>query len=160
MIIIVEGIDRVGKTTLCKRLKEEIGIAVLKDFTMNGKLKKKIVNEKMLTTLNVLDAFLDQDIVIDRFHLSEAVYGKLDRGYKNKFVRDIDERLSQMKACLILVRPENEEWLRKAEEEHGSDLEKHAKMFEKWYEKSAIRIKLSTTFSEMDRVVELIKIMR
>ena len=30
MIIIVEGIDRVGKTTLCNRLRQELGYPVFK----------------------------------------------------------------------------------------------------------------------------------
>lgn len=157
MIYIVEGIDRVGKTTLCNLMSERLEIGVLKDRMLHGELQRDIVDEKIFTTVNALESMRKVDLIIDRFHLSEIVYGKIDREYDNEFMWEIDKRLAEMETMLILVEPENKTRLNIASWEHGDDLSEHAELFEKVFDESAIKMKARTKFRSFRNFVENLK---
>jgi thymidylate kinase len=83
MIVIVEGIDRVGKTTLCDKLKDK-GFIIFKDIWFLHKfIKDKATFSvgKLDATLSFLQVLYEQDlnVVCDRLHLTEYVYGTLER---------------------------------------------------------------------------------
>ncbi len=81
MIVILEGNDRAGKTTIANTLVKEDGFRYIHfgpPATNNfGKeFHLALVNELMTE----IDAEHPRDLVFDRAHLGELVYGPLDRG--------------------------------------------------------------------------------
>ena len=59
-IIIVEGVDRVGKTTLCEKLEDELGYKRFRDdFRYYGNYKQKSINtEKINTLMNLIEGLI------------------------------------------------------------------------------------------------------
>lgn len=89
--VIVDGVDKAGKTTLIESLKEELGMkkALVKHFGVPSSKFKYYDNY-------VHDLRLEHDIIMDRFFLSEIVYGCVLRG-ETKFTPE-----DLISACLIL----------------------------------------------------------
>lgn len=154
-VVIVEGIDRVGKTTLALLLEKEHNAKIFKDATLSGVLERETVNEKIHTTLNMLTLWPKNDIIIiDRFHLSEIVYGVVDRGYLNEYMLEIDERLSKIDAKLILTNPTDVEWSSK---QHGSDLSQHDRLFRSCFRSSKIKQKYECDYNSIQSASEWLK---
>ncbi len=154
MIVIVEGIDRVGKTTLCNMLVDE-GFKYFKDVYFDGvPITRKIASEKLRTTLEFLKLFKDENIVVDRFHITEFVYGALERNYTSSEVEFIDKELALLDAVLILVNPINAEDLDRASRLHGKDLTIHNSIFNTFYKVSSIKRKHICDFNSLDFIVE------
>lgn len=138
MVIIVEGIDRVGKTTLVDMLQKETGFPVYKNST--GFKLESMDNEnetdKMLKMLQVCELG-NVNIIFDRFHWTDAAYGCVQRGYNvQKAMQNvalIEKKLYEMGAMVVLVRPTD---LHKSSEEHGSDLSPHNAIFDTLYDRS------------------------
>ena len=136
MIIIVEGIDRVGKTTLCNKISEETKIPVHK---YNGiipydEMKNKQETDKTLMLIQTVEE-LKADLIIDRSYLTDCVYGIVERGYKVgkalKNVRLINKRLQQYadkgnSVFVFLMQPTS---LEESSKEHGADLSYYSRMF-------------------------------
>ena len=125
MIIIVEGIDRVGKTTLCNILSKELDIPIYKHsqkVMQYSAMDNVNETDKMLQLLDICD-ITDIDIIFDRFHFSDYVYGIRERGYESdnatKLFRLLDEKLYSMNAIIIHVVPVDINW---SSAQHGSDL--------------------------------------
>lgn len=127
MIIIVEGIDRVGKTTLCKKLSDELGFPIFKNVPyLDGVRTSQCENELINQLINFMEC-TKPNVILDRFHASEFVYGKLERNYKNYDVFVFDERLSKLDCILLYVRPTD---VKCSSDEHGKDLTKHLLAFD------------------------------
>lgn len=157
MIFIVEGIDRVGKTTLCNLLKSEFGLPIFKDEFRYGNYD--CAHEKANTFLNLIENGIVKDVIVDRFHWSEFVYGKINRGVEDsKVCLDIENRLKQVGnsqvVMMIYVRPEN---IEQSIKEHGSDLHKHNELFKKLYKESELP-KCLVTYSDIlsGKAIEII----
>lgn len=121
MILIVEGSNKVGKTTFINALIEFERNNGEKVFLYNKRYLKNTervsgcfeVSDKdeasirMLAEINMLTAlnqqFPEMLIILDRFHLSELVYGKFYRGYVNASMFVIDDILSKQDASLLLL---------------------------------------------------------
>lgn len=71
MLIIIEGADKTGKTTLAKAISKEFGY----EYKHFGAPKGSPADEYMDFLLK-----LDKPTVCDRFHLGELVYGPMLRG--------------------------------------------------------------------------------
>ena len=154
MIVIVEGIDRVGKTTLCNMLVDE-GFKYFKDVYFDGvPITRKIASEKLRTTLEFLKLFKDENIVVDRLHITEFAYGALERNYTSSEVEFIDKELALLDAVLILVNPINAEDLDRASRVHGKDLTIHNSIFNTFYKVSSIKRKHICDFNSLDFIVE------
>ena len=157
-VIIIEGIDRVGKTTLANLIKRKFDAKVFKDKMLVAEDMKDrtIITEKIVTTVNMLKLWpADKMLVIDRFHLSEVVYGILDREYVNNDMKKIDGILSEIKGIqLILVEPTDIEW---SSNQHGSDLENHKKLFDLVYEESKIKDKIKCNYKDFDYVLKMLE---
>lgn len=173
MIVIVEGIDRVGKTTLVNKLVKECPIKPFIDsylkFTyynyeynktlqVDGSRNNITANtEKINSLLNFFEQFtdnIDVDILLDRFHLSEFVYGMCDRNYLSFEAFDsFDERLSELNALIVYVEPKDLSW---SSEQHGSDLQKHLEAFEYAIEETACEV-IRCNFDTLDEAVSKIK---
>lgn len=133
MIVVVEGIDRVGKTTLVDKL-VKAGFKRLKDqFTINEFIKKfddysvgKC--ESFVEAAKQLESE-GYNVVIDRLHLTEYVYGATKRcGIVNdKAVWAIDMMLANLGAYVCYVKPSD---LELSNELAGVDQSKRVDMFE------------------------------
>lgn len=139
-MIIVEGIDRVGKTTLVNLLKEKTGWPVLDDsylYETEDMRKDKRVNvEKIKTIVNFARDVSDK-FIVDRLHWSEMIYGYCDRGYDNVVpVLDVEDELVKVGAKIILVVPTD---IESSSKQHGKDLSKHAKIFEAVFDDSKMK---------------------
>ena len=164
MIVIVEGIDRVGKTTLCEKLRErgfiilKDGIDILKDrgFTKRevaiasaAKVDSTFIFAKQLSDSGV-------NVVLDRCHLTEIVYGWINRGvYEPDVIRDAEKRFAhdtEDDALLVLVEATN---IDEACERAGEDLVHHAQMFDVVFSMSPIT-KFRTNFNNLDEAVNRI----
>lgn len=136
MIFVVEGINGVGKTALCNMLSEKTGIPVFRE-EVNFKywiertdcdVVRNMMVEKMRSILNILKA-MDSDIIFDRFHLSEYVYGMIDRmSWLTDGLREIDNMLVEMKAKVIIVHPLDIESLSL---EYGKDLREYEQRYKR-----------------------------
>lgn len=173
MIFIVEGIDRVGKTTLVNKITKEcnevkhfldsfINFSYYDFNTTNhvavkADRKDVIANtEKMNSLVNFFEQFSDEigNILIDRFHLSEFVYGLADRNYLSlEAFEFIDERLSNLDTVIIYVEPKDLEW---SSQQHGSSLSRHLDIFENVIKKTKCEV-IKCNFDTFDEVVFKIK---
>ncbi len=126
MIVILEGLERTGKTTLAK-IFEEKGFINFKDHNHLRNFSVENIAERLDSTLSTLIA-LDKkgiNIVLDRFHISEYIYSTLNRG--NNFslfdhIWYIDEVLSHLDTKLIYL-------TREVDEQYLEDYPKHTNGF-------------------------------
>ena len=118
MILVVEGSNKVGKSSFIKYLKENFekysgkkvivyrnrfSQNVLNHFAENTKERNYILMLGELNAVLSLSKQLDDTIIIfDRFHLSELVYGLYYRNYISFDMAKIDEQLAEEGAKLIL----------------------------------------------------------
>lgn len=164
-ILVIEGIDRVGKTTLVTRItnifkgNKHITTAIIKDsfLKVSDMMSKEIQAEKLMTEVNCLLGLSKSDlsdnlvVILDRFHLSEYVYGKCERGYENKDVWTIDKLLNDIcDTTLILVNPTS---IDRSSKEHGSDLSKHMKEMQDAALRSSIDKKIICNYDTLDDAV-------
>ena len=144
MVIIIEGVDRVGKTTLANMISKKYHIPIFKQeriekgtLTALGKIGnyyENYIRAKSLVEFWNSDSFT-QDIIIDRFHWTEAVYSWVDRDAKVPaelmlYTYDSVQRLMSKKRdkyIIIYVKPTDIEW---SSQQHGKDLRRHNDMFE------------------------------
>lgn len=138
-IIVVEGIDRVGKTTIANKIQAESKLEqsmkfhVYKhdeSFISYDKMDTDNEADKMAQLLTMADMF-NCNVLFDRFHLSDFVYGLVGRGYKfsdaYSNMRAIDTMLSDMNSVLVYVKPVD---LKRSSVEHGSDLTMHDRLMD------------------------------
>ena len=155
MIIIVEGIDRVGKTTLCNMLKKEMNIPVYKhigNFSYSN-MDNDNETDKMLQILETL-RLVNGDVIFDRCHFTDYVYGILERYYNKKNAKKnfsiLEKKLSEMHVVLLFVNPTN---IEKSSYEHGKDLSMHQKIFQQLYKVSCIKEKYQCTYNTLNEAV-------
>lgn len=154
MIVIVEGIDRVGKTTLCNKFVER-GFKLFKDTFILNYMTLDTVIEKFQTSLHFLKLFQHENIVIDRFHLTEYVYGFIERHYTSNLVFDIDAALAEIDARLVLVNPVDDDAdLDRAEKTNGSRLVFHYHLFNEVFGQSNIPYRYICNFETLDDTVD------
>lgn len=172
MIIIVEGIDRVGKTTLVNKIAEECRIKPfidsylkftyydekVEDFVeVEGNRNNIVANtEKINSLVNFFEQFSDNigNVLLDRFHLSEVVYGISDRDYVSLEAFDmIDKRLAKLNALIIYVEPKNLVW---SSEQHGSSLSKHLNYFEDFIHRTECEV-IRCNFDTLNEAVFKVK---
>ena len=157
MIIIIEGIDRVGKTTLAKMLSKELGYTIFKDNPKyNVIYTDRVINsEKINLLLTFMELGVLNNVIIDRGHFTEYVYGKIDRHYTNNDVFEFDERLGQIKNLLfIYVKPED---INFSSQLHGSDLTEHDKLMTECIKNSKIKNIITTSWSNLQNTVNEVK---
>lgn len=161
MIYIVEGIDRAGKSTLSNLIAAELGCKVFHDdfkpnyindkelFTGNENLLDELLFVKFNVMVQMAELF--DNIVIDRFHLTEKVYN-LARG-QNFATFILIDMLLRGKAKLILVMPDS---VNGSSIQHGSDLSEHQHFFEKFYSYSKmdkVKVKQTDIFNDPQKAI-------
>lgn len=155
MILIVEGIDRVGKSTFIRRLEERLDYKEFRPRQDIFERTKDCETAKCFVTLEALRIFdeCNIDIVIDRFHISEYVYGMIDRKYLNLNMKWIDNDLSKMNCKIVFFSPEN---LEQSSEEHGKDLSLHHLLFKHFCASSKLDI-IECKHGDIEMIVDRIE---
>ena len=95
-IIILEGENKTGKTTIADLLHKKTGYKIYK----SSQPGKNPFNEYM----EVLDKIGNKNAIIDRFHLGEFVYGPIYRGkcgLTMEQMKKIEDRLLEKDSMLI-----------------------------------------------------------
>lgn len=166
MIIIIEGIDRVGKTTLANKLSELFGIPIFKQARLGGN-NQLGNNSHEYSVLNYgraiglvdfwnSDAFTG-NVIVDRFHWTESVYSLIDRNSTDPvhMMSCVEmEMLKQKDKYLIVqVMPVDMNWCNR---QHGSDLSKHQKEFDRLYAESKMN-KYRCTYLSYDMCIDEIE---
>lgn len=164
MVIVVEGIDRVGKTTLCEMIEQQFSDMQLLRFRDDTRYihhhKDMYVNTEKINTLqNLMEAGFVDNIILDRYHITEFVYGSVERSYKNENMFDIDTRLAVMgTVILVYVVPTD---IKASSSEHGKNLERHLKWYEDFYNnitqiKDKIKVDYETLGDALDFINEVL----
>lgn len=154
MIVVVEGIDRVGKTTLVNKL-VKLGFVEMKDkFEIDG-----FIHEFDDYSIGKCESFvqaakeLDKqgyNVVIDRLHLTEYVYGMVrNRGVNQHAVWAVDMLLTNLNALLCYVRPADIEISNGLA---GLDQAKYNELFDFAVRLSSIK-RIETDFTKLDEAV-------
>jgi hypothetical protein len=161
-IVIVEGVDRSGKTTVANALSKALNVPVFrnKEFGFENEYHGRgavYETQKMWLMLNMVETF-DADVIFDRLHLSEYVYGMIERGYINNNVWKIDDRLASLDAIVVHVKPYD---IESSSLLHGKDLKEYDHAFD-WVVKYATCCDVVTgTMLDVDKIVhdvqELVK---
>lgn len=110
MIILIEGPDKAGKTTLVNMLSERLNMPVYKEsYTpLDGKHVADSQNEDS-AIMNMLISLDSPDLIMDRFYPSEYAYGVgLDRTFDVRSVFELDNSFSKLDhLCVYLHISEN-----------------------------------------------------
>ena len=161
MIIIVEGIDRCGKTTFVDKICEQMpNLLRFKDLNVCSKTyTDEDFKSFSLGKLDTSVAFLKQlsekgyDIIVDRLHLTELAYGSVERKSTSyKEIGQLDNILAKLDCILILVEPTDLQWSNEQAEKNQTE---HYHAFKSHYINSAIE-KYHTNFNELDKMIDII----
>lgn len=156
MVIIIEGIDRVGKTTLANKLSEKFNIPIIKQERIGGNTDNSSSNSLINfgRAIGIVDLInndcFEKNIIFDRFHWTEAVYGLCDRNIKESvdrmsYVENIMSKHSE-KYFIIQVVPVDINWCSR---QHGKNLESFQLIFDDLYNRSKLD-KYKCTFYSFD----------
>lgn len=158
MIIVIEGIDRVGKTTLANMLSEKTGYPIFKAKPLNDNRTPEANNEAGNMLYTLIEQGIINYFILDRGHFTEYVYGKIDRNYSNDIVlSNFDPRIAKLeedgKLIFVYVNPESLEW---SSAQHGSDLTQHNDLMNECLRTTKIKNIITTSFTKLNDTVELI----
>jgi len=171
MIFIIEGIDRVGKTTLANKLSEKFNIPIYKRERLGGNdvnLDLIAAGNKHAVDRNIFsnyiranslvefwnsDAF-QQNIILDRFHWTESVYSLVDRGSREpmQYMACVEAEMlkNKDKYFIIQVMPTD---IKRSSAEHGKDLVKHQVEFDMLYDSSRLN-KYRCSYGTIDLCID------
>lgn len=156
MIVILEGLERTGKSTVAEILENNFGFIRFKDHNHLRFMDLKSIANRLDSTLSMLVSLdkAGKNIVLDRFHISELIYGANDRGYRDydfDHIYYIDEVLSHLNTKLYLLeRNVNNEYVEAFPREvNESGLLEYQKKFRYAFDKSYIENKCIYNTSEM-----------
>ena len=156
MIVILEGLERTGKSTVAEILENNFGFIRFKDHNHLRFMDLKSISNRLDSTLSMLVSLdkAGKNIVLDRFHISELIYGTNDRGYPDydfDHIYYIDEVLSLLNTKLYLLeRNVNNEYVEAFPREvNESGLLEYQKKFRYAFDKSYIENKCIYNTSEM-----------
>lgn len=160
MIIIVEGIDRVGKTTLCDKLSEEFGIPIhkYKGLIKYNKMNNTEESDKTLGLIQLLKE-TNSSIIFDRTYFTDFVYGTIERNYDLDIAIDnfniIDNTISKLSnVFLIHILPTD---IEESSRQHGKDLTRYSKEFYDLFRCSKIENKFRCNYNTMNEAISFIK---
>lgn len=155
LIVVVEGLERTGKTTLCKEF-EKRGFVYFKDFNRINYHDVTSLEGRLDTTLTFLQNLSENgvNVVVDRLHLSEYSYANTLRklGGAAKNIDYIDNAISKLNSVLILCKSDNDEeyknrMLLKYTDKQVDEL---SNRFEYYFDKSEIKNKFEYEFVKYD----------
>lgn len=164
MVIILEGIDRVGKTTLANRIIKEVWPSIYfkaerieKPYCTLGE-DNAISYGYCMGQVQLFNETYAKDknrhIIIDRFHWTEYVYTKIqrDRELDKTYLKSIEHEMSKNRSgyLIIFMMPID---VNVCSRLHGSDLSKHQKLFDEIYGESSL-LKYKCTYMTDDLAIE------
>ena len=159
-IIIVEGVDKIGKTTLCGTLEGHLNIHTYKRPSDEFDFSRLVcggVAQDVIQQLSYLRK-KGTHIIFDRLHLSEYVYGKIDRNYDEHdnicWFDAVEDFMQGLDVTLILGRPCSLRW---TNEMHGQDVTPYDKCFTKIFEHSRIPKKFEYRWENFEKEYPLIR---
>lgn len=161
MLIIVEGISRVGKTTLCNKIKNKFGIPIYKHNKSLIDYSEMSDNNEVEKMLCMLDMYktIPSDIIFDRFHFSNAVYGILLRNYDKvaafENIIKIESYIKQLEieCILIKVSPNN---IEESSRQYGKDLRPFENLMSELYDNSILN-KYNCTYNTEEELINKIE---
>ena len=117
-VIIVDGPDNVGKSTLIRNLKNKLNNEIFINLSFSNIYQKdkesyiyysKQLYNNMFKICEYQIVNLKNSIIIDRSHISEMVYSPMYRNYSGDYVLDIEKKydLSNFFLILLIDTPEN-----------------------------------------------------
>ena len=107
---IIEGVDRMGKSTLIQGIQEELGYHLVVHYEKPKKLQAYAESETPLLQyqmalyrgmFDLIDA--DHQIIFDRGHLGEMVYAPIYRKYNGDYVLDGERWANTRNTRLVLL---------------------------------------------------------
>lgn len=156
MIVVVEGIDRVGKTTLCKKL-EAHGFLYLKDQWLLPPKFLQNIKQYAFGKIDTATAFylaladLKMNVVVDRYFITEYVYGIVDRSFNTNVVGIFDLYNEHIKKredfAFVLVKPYDIELSNKLAER---DQSRHDYIFNEIFDKKIGGLRIICTWNTLD----------
>lgn len=155
LIVVVEGLERTGKTTLCKEF-EKRGFVYFKDVNRINKNHPAGLESRLDTTLTFLQNLSENgvNVVVDRLHLSEYAYSKTFRSNVGtaRNVDYIDNAISKLNSVLIYCKAENdEEYKNRMLLKYNYDqVDSLINSFDYYSEKSEIKNKFIFEFTKYD----------
>jgi thymidylate kinase len=156
MIIILEGVNRVGKTTLAQYLQNKYNITYFNDRCFIDNTRSDVsrvmqdIKTATIANFNLLKC-LKEDIIVDRFHLTEFVYGYMDRNYYAGYFYDLDAELSKIGAKLILLTDDISEINKRA----SRNMIQHFTMMNNAFDASLMnKIKYNLGKDDLNKLVE------
>lgn len=163
MIIIVEGIDRIGKSTLCKKLSDKLGFPIYKEIGVEKKSREGNTRSQM--SLLSLSQSTKCNVIFDRLFASEFVYGMLERNYVViEAIKDFNDALDALtKISDVIYVGMYPTDIKKSSKEHGKDLSEYDRLFtmtnrfvkEKLSKKQDARV-IFCNYHDIDRVANVI----
>lgn len=153
LIVVVEGLERTGKTTLCKEF-EKRGFVYFKDFNRINYHDVTSLEGRLDTTLTFLQNLSENgvNVVVDRLHLSEYSYANTLRklGGAARNVDYVDNAISKLNSILILCKSDNDEEYKNRMLLKYTDkqVEELSNRFEYYFDKSEIKNKFEYEFSQ------------
>ena len=155
LIVIVEGLERTGKTTLYKEF-EKRGFVYFKDFNRINYHSTVGIESRLDTTLTFLQNLSENgvNVVVDRLHVSEYVYGKTFRkpaGFAQN-IDYIDNAISKLRSVLIYCKDDNieEHKNRMLLDYTVQQIAELSKNFEYYFDKTEIKNKFEYEFMKYD----------
>ena len=157
MIIAVEGIDRTGKSTFCEALSDNTGFvnfyAPESDIVKNKDKNMYDEADKCLKLATLAD-LSSTDVVFDRFHISDFVYGILNRNYDideaTRLFKKVDEKLAKLGVVVYYFKPKTVAYSSVLE---GRDLSKEYELFELFKEASSCVV-IETDYEHITKQVK------
>lgn len=122
LIVIVEGINKTGKSTVCDILSHKFAAPIFKDMSLVNSMISDIQTYSrggiyaLTNMFGILSRLDNISLIVDRFHLTEAAYGKVFRKYDIDYFADIDSRLASNKNVLLILMTDS---IEKINERHG-----------------------------------------
>lgn len=153
MIVILEGLERTGKSTVSEILENNFGFIRFKDHNHLRQMSYECIANRLDATLSMITT-LDKaniNVVLDRYHLSEVIYGSNYRGneFSYQHVRYIDEVLSHLNTKLFLLERNIDNEYIEAFPEKDYNIDVLQKEFRYEFDKSYIKNKAIYNTSEM-----------
>lgn len=156
LIVVVEGLERTGKTTLCKEF-EKRGFVYFKDFNRINYHDVTALEGRLDTTLTFLQNLSENgvNVVVDRLHLSEYSYSNVLRKSEGaaRNIDYIDNAISKLNSVLILCKTDNdfEEYKNRMLLKYtDKQVEELSNRFEYYFDKSEIKNKFEYEFYKYD----------
>lgn len=150
MLIVLEGTKRSGKTSFANLLRENMHYNVFylydrldlsdKIPTENIHLSYGYMRGALAMAKDILERDPNAVILLDRFHLTERIYGREERRYDNTLMGDIEDRLFELGAKGILFISDT------------SDERTEIKSYKEQFQKAADNSKLNWTVVNLDKV--------